>query len=179
MEEDFEMRQKIAIAVALMVAGLLTASAAAPQGNAPPSLQEQLEAQYQLTKMNAGTVVPGTVLVTQKEGVFGVPSSSNISPTATYKDGVLHAPGADVLAKCGKDIRPLPKGEKVYVYKIDVNLKEDWVMLSIIECGACTGVMPPSPRFLTFTPRPKPHPQPRWDSQAKGSPTMTSSSWSR
>ncbi len=127
--------------VVFLVVGILAASAA-PQGNAPPSLQEQLEAQYQLTKMNGGTVVPGTVLVIQKEGALGVPSSSNTSPAATYKDGVLHPPGADVLAKSGKDIRPLPKGEKVYVQKIDVNLKEDSVMLFVAACGACNGVMP-------------------------------------
>ena len=55
------MQHRIGIALQLVVAlvtGILAQSAAAPQGNAPPSLQEQLEAQYQLTKMNGSTRRP-------------------------------------------------------------------------------------------------------------------------
>ena len=75
--------------VVFLVAMVLGASSAAPQGNAPPSLQEQLEAQYQVTHLNGNPFVPGTVLVLQKDGVFGVPPSSSESPTADYKNGVL------------------------------------------------------------------------------------------
>ena len=134
---------KIALQVVVfLVVGILAAFAAAPQGNAPPSLQEQLEAQYQLTKMNAGTVVPGTVLVLLKEGAIGVPSSNPKNPVVNYINGTLQSPSAMVLAQFGKDTRPIPKGEKVYVTKISVNLIEDWVRLQIVGCGACSGAAP-------------------------------------
>lgn len=136
------MRRKITLALALGVVGLVAVPAAIAQNAATPSLQEQLEAQYQVTNMNANPFVPGTVLVLQKEGVYGVPPSSSESPTAAYKNGVLYPPRADALVHFGKDVRPFAKGEKVYVRRIEVNLTEDWVKLFIIECGDCTGAIP-------------------------------------
>jgi regulator of sirC expression with transglutaminase-like and TPR domain len=136
------MQHRSQIAMLFLVAMVLGAWSAAPQGNAPPSLQEQLEAQYQVTHMNGNPFVPGTVLVLQKDGVFGVPPSSSESPTADYKNGVLYPPRADALAHFGKDVRPVPKGGKVYVRKIVVNLREDCINLFIIECGECNGAVP-------------------------------------
>jgi hypothetical protein len=139
------MQHRIGIAlqlVVVLVTGVLAQSFAAPQGNAPPSLQEQLEAQYQLTKMNGTTFVPGTVLVLLKEGMVGGPSSKPKSPVVKYSNGALQIPSAAVLAQFGKDSRPIPKGEKVYVTKISVNLLQDSVGLQIVQCGTCNGAIP-------------------------------------
>jgi hypothetical protein len=44
----------------------------------------------------------------------------------------------------GNVTRFLQTGEKVYVQKIDVNLKADKVQLIIVECDSCNGVNQPS-----------------------------------
>lgn len=105
------MRQKIAIALACTVAGLVAAAVASAQEPAPPSLQEQLEAQYKLAKIGKGTsglevLVTGTVLVVQKAGILGVPLKSLATAPCVYMDGVLHPPtkkadiGAGILRVC-------------------------------------------------------------------------------
>jgi hypothetical protein len=158
-EEDLEMRQRIARAVALVVVGLLTGAAAFSQTAAPPTLKEQLEAQYKVSGVYTnGTVNPaGTILVVQMNGIHGFPPDNTTVTPATYKDGTLHAPTGkskfvtrlvDVTARPGNatsggESRPFRIGEKVYVTKIEVNLKskkQDSLRFSIFECGACNGV---------------------------------------
>ncbi|MGD1154998.1 MAG: hypothetical protein ABSA41_04135 [Terriglobia bacterium] len=154
------MKQKIAIVVALMVVGLLAGAAAVAQNAAPPSLKEQLEAQYKLAKVRGnGTVDPGTVLVIQMAGIQGVPLGDLAMAPAIYKDGVLHPPskkssvGASLLQAStrptsetsGKEFRPFPVGDKVYVSRIDVNIKNDRIGFVIVECAECNGVSETSP----------------------------------
>jgi len=152
------MRQKSEIAilvVALIVVGILAAPTAVAQNAAPPSLKEQLEAQYKLSKVHSdGTVEAGTVLIVQQAGIQGEPRSDLAMAPAVYKDGVLHPPskgsafGASLLQAMnqpgsdtsGKDFRPFPVGDKVYVSKLDVNTKKDRIMFVTVECGACNGV---------------------------------------
>ena len=139
------MQHRIGIVLQLAVSlftGVLPGPGASPQGNAPPSLQEQLEAQYQVTKKSGNAVVPGTVLVLLKDGVIGVPLSNPRSLVTKFQNGTLHAPSAPALAQFGRDTRILPKDEKVFITKIDVNLIEDWVTLHIVECGACNAAVP-------------------------------------
>ena len=161
------MRQKSKFAIlliGLVVLGVLAAPMARTQNPAPPSLLEQLQAQYKLTKtaFNSGQLTvtePGTVLVIQLAGIQGVPPGSLAMAPAIYKDGVLHPPGkksdfgASILRGISKpgsqesgvsDARPLPAGEKVYVSKLDVNLKKDSIGFRIIECDSCNGVSQPS-----------------------------------
>jgi hypothetical protein len=128
--------------VVFLLGWVLVGSAAVPQASAPSSLQVQLEAQYPLTKKIGTTLVPGCVLTLLKDGVVGVPLSNPRSLVAKYHDGALHAPSAQTLADFGNDARPLPKGDKFYVTRIDVNLREDWIRLHIVECGACNGAVP-------------------------------------
>ena len=147
------MRQRFGMLVGLAVAGLFASITAAAQNMAPPSLQEQLEAQYKLAKVGKGAnglgvTSPGTVLVIQKAGIQGVPLKSLASVAATYSDGALHPPskksdiGTGVLRGVsapvsGVSSRQLAVGEKVYATRIDTNLRNDKVEFHIVECDAC------------------------------------------
>jgi len=75
----------------------LACSLAAAQNSAPPSIAEQLQAQYQLAKMtkdsNGNAVInEGTVLAIQKDGLTALPFASPLNPCAsTYVGGRLKA----------------------------------------------------------------------------------------
>jgi hypothetical protein len=146
-----------------LVAGILSSLVALAQNGAPPSIAEQLEARYEPAKLayQSGQVTitePGTLLVIQQAGIQGFPPSSFAMAPAVFKDGALRGPGKgsvfgsrmlDVVGHAGAqssggDARPLTVGEKVYVSKIDVNLKKDSIGLRIIECDTCNGVSQPS-----------------------------------
>jgi hypothetical protein len=141
--------------VGLIVVGILAAPTAIAQNAASPSLKEQLEAQFKLSKVHSdGTVEAGTVLVVQQVGIKGEPQNDVAMAPAVYKDGVLHPPSkkssfsASILQATarpgsdtsGKDFRPFPVGDKVYVSEIDVNTKNDRILFVTVECGACNGV---------------------------------------
>ena len=135
--------------VILIVLGIVAVPPALAQNAAPPSLKEQLEAQYKMAKIayNSGQVTiteAGTVLVIQKGGILGCPPGNVTLAPSTFKDGSLNPPGKLAAAMCGKNARQLPSGEKVYVTKIDANLKKDKVSFRIIECDSCNGVAQPS-----------------------------------
>jgi hypothetical protein len=150
-EEVLAMRRAITIAVqvvALITVAVMGGVAAAPQEGAP-SLPEQLAAQYKVAKFayKSGQVTitePGTVLVIQQAGILGVPPISLTLAPATYKDGSLHPPGGLAASMAGKNSRQLPVGDKIYVTKLDVNLKKDRVTFRIIECDTCNGTAQPS-----------------------------------
>jgi hypothetical protein len=96
-EGDFRMRQRLAIVLALVLGSLFSGAATVAQNPSPPSIQEQLEAQYKLARLGtqSGQIVvkePGTVLVVQQAGIQGAPLGDVALPTAIYKDGVLHPP---------------------------------------------------------------------------------------
>jgi hypothetical protein len=94
------MRQKLEMTIsviALVVAALIPWSLAAGQGAAPPSLQEQLQAQYKSVKMgsdsNGPTVLEeGSVLAIQKGGILGVPSGSPKPCPSKYENASLKPP---------------------------------------------------------------------------------------
>ncbi|MGO8788968.1 MAG: hypothetical protein ACLQVL_16505 [Terriglobia bacterium] len=151
------MRPKIAIAVALVVAASLAGAAVVAQNTAPPSLQEQLEAEYKLAKVGKGpnglgVTTPGTVLIIQKAGMQGVPLKSLAAVAAIYSDGALRPPSkkSDIgtgflrgvsAPVSGVSSRQLLVGEKVYATKINANLKDDKVEMHIVECDACNAGM--------------------------------------
>ena len=130
-------RTLVAIAVSLAVC-VLSQSARA-QSVPGISVADQLKAQYKITKLgqdSSGTsiVEAGTILVVQKGGILGVPQATAlILPTATYKDGDLHSPGAAARVFLGNDTRLFQIGEKVYILKLDVNVKAERVSLQILE----------------------------------------------
>jgi len=126
-----------------------TQNATASQNTAPMSVADYLKSQYKLTKTgndSTGFVVleAGIVLVLQKGGVLGVlPTSSVICPS-TYKDGNLNGPNSFCHAMVAQTSRFLTVGEKLYVTKIDVNMKNERVSMTLLECDSCNGVTQPS-----------------------------------
>ena len=145
------------VVIMIVVCGL-AAPVAMAQDAAPPSLKEQLEAQYKTSKIstNGGVQDPGVVLVVQQNGAVGVPLTDAAIPTAACKGGTLHKPGAgssfgaSMLSgmaqpnsqSSGHDTRPLPVGDKVYVSNLNVNLKKDRITFTIAECASCNGTDP-------------------------------------
>jgi hypothetical protein len=149
---------------ALIIVGIIAAGTGMAQNAAPPSLKDQLEAQYTLTKtaFSSGQLTitqPGTVLVIQQAGIEGVPPGSLTMAPAICKDGVLKPPSKKAKWAGGimrgasnpfskssgvSDSRDLAVGEKVYVSKLDVNVNKDTIGFRIIECDSCNGVTQPS-----------------------------------
>jgi len=91
----------------------------------PPSLKEQLEAQYQQ---------PGTVLTIQKAGILGVPATSKTPCVTKYQGGKLTADASCTASK------PLTVGEKVNLFKIEVDEAKGKISFRIGECDACNKV---------------------------------------
>ncbi len=135
---------------ALVPCGILLCTAfAAAQDSSPPSLQEQLKAQYTLVKLAIGptgfrVVKPGTVLDVQKGGLLGVPPQSMVACPAKFQDGDLKSPTGMCPAMVKQYSRFLQTGDKVYATKIDVSLDKDRVSFQLIECDSCNGVQQPS-----------------------------------
>jgi hypothetical protein len=135
---------------ALLLTQIFVATSNHAQDAAGSSLADQLKAQYKLAKRGSdssgGSIVEaGTVLTIQKGGILGVPLSNVAMATATYKDGNLRGPSTFAAGFIGGgDSRQLPIGEKVYVTRIDVQLKKDKIMFTIVECDSCNGVQQPS-----------------------------------
>ena len=128
-------------AAALLASGREAVHAATPQDQA--SLADQLKNEYKITKVgfdsNGWQVTePGTVLVIQKGGILGVPPTNLKTATAAYRDGDLHLVKSSVLL-AGPVTKQLTTGEKVYVLKMDVHLKDDKIQFLVFECDACNG----------------------------------------
>ena len=97
------------------------------QAPKPPSLKEQLEAQFP----------PETVLAIQKEGIIGVVLASNKTCAAKYQDGKLSPPDASCTAPLKDQSQPFTVGQKVNPSKIDVDLAKERISFRIVECGSC------------------------------------------
>lgn len=134
---------------ALASCGILLCSQLAGQNASPPSLQEQLKAQYQVVKIGVGPtgfkiVNQGTVLDVQKRGLLGVPPQSMVACPAKFQDGDLKSPTGMCPAMVKQVSRFLQVGNKVYATRIDVSLDKDRVTFQLIECDSCNGVEQPS-----------------------------------
>lgn len=93
----------------------------------PPSLKEQLEAQY----------MPATVLVVQKPGILGVPISSGKMCAARYQDNNLKPSEVACTAPLKDNARPLTVGEKVHPSEIQVNVTQEKISFWVLECDSC------------------------------------------
>jgi hypothetical protein len=132
---------------AIVLSAPIPAGMAWAQAQLPPDapLPDQLKALYKVTKfgLDGGgftVLTPGTILVIQKEGILGVPPANMTMGIAIFKDGDLKQPSAGNRMFLGNVTRFLQFGEKVYVQKVDVNLKADKVQLTVVECDQCNGV---------------------------------------
>jgi hypothetical protein len=147
------MRAKSQIAVWVVI-GLLIAmgscSTASAQLAPTASLSDEITAQYKLTKFGADSTgfavtEPGTVLMVQKGGVLGFPPADLGVLATKYENGTIHSP--NVMAGIFKQNVPtrfLTAGERVYVSKLDINIKAEKISFSIVECDSCNGVTNPS-----------------------------------
>lgn len=156
-------------AVLLTLGTTLTLSA---QDAAPPSLQEQLSAQFTMVKMGADSngpavIEPGTILAIQKGGILGVPYNQTAVFAAKFQGGQMHPPSVGtsnaatnagqklcgLFGKCNSAKEQVNKqattkffqvGDKVYPSKIEVKPDKDSVVLSVISCDSCNNVNPPT-----------------------------------
>ena len=115
------------------------------------SLSDEIMAQYKLTRLGAdsnGIAVtePGTVLMVQKGGILAFPPTDmGVLPTK-YENGSIHSPSPVMtgLFKQNVSTRFLTAGERVYVTKLDINLKAGKISFSLVECDSCNGVQNPA-----------------------------------
>jgi hypothetical protein len=133
--------------IAIFFVGIFSANLAHAQAQLPPDapLDAQLKAAYKVTKfgLDGGgfTVLnAGTILVIQKGGILGVPPAQMGIGVSVFKDGDLKQPSAGQRMFLGNQTRFLEVGEKVYVQKVDVNLKLDKIQITVVECDKCNGV---------------------------------------
>ena len=138
---------KLLQVVAVLFSAVIPVNMAHAQAQLPPDapLADQIKAQYKVTKfgLDGGgfTVLsPGTILVIQKGGILGVPPANLTMGVAIFKDGDLKQPSAGNRMFLGNVTRFLQVGEKVYVQKVDMNLKTDKIQLTVVECDSCNGV---------------------------------------
>jgi hypothetical protein len=147
MKHGFE--RPIRVVLGGILAAVLSWVGAAAQTAPPVSLQEQLNAQYQLAKMgrdsNGPSVVePGTVLTIQKGGILGVSQATVVICPAKYQDGNLNSPKGICATAVNKSSRLFKVGENVYPTKIDVNLQNDKIEFFIVACDSCKNTDPPT-----------------------------------
>jgi hypothetical protein len=133
----------------IIVSGLISVSVLAAQNSALPAWVDQLSPQYKLVKLSEDSngisvVQPGTVLVLQKGGILGVPPLNVVMCPAKYQDGDLHAPKGFCAAMVKQTSRYFQSGEKVYLLKIDVNVKKEQISVRIVACDSCNGTDPPT-----------------------------------
>jgi len=136
----FHVTRRFIIAGALVAFSLLGKSAALAQA---PSLQEMIESEYKVTRLDQNPIVPGTVLVVQTADIVGVHWPRKNIPSTMYRNGLQVQAQLTVRARHNNDLGNLSKGDGVYIRSIRVNPEDGWVTLSIIQCGACTGAPPP------------------------------------
>ncbi len=150
-------------------AAALSCALAAAQDSAPPSIAEQLQAQYKLVKLTRDAngnvaVSEGTALAIQKEGLQALPFANPLTPCAsTYAGGKLKAAGFLCQAGrqagtgfLGKLMNPgnaqpasdptvnLAVGLRAYPAKIAVDAQHDLVKFSVLACDPCDASAPPT-----------------------------------
>lgn len=130
----------------------LACSLAAAQNSAPPSIAEQLQAQYKIAKLTrdaSGNVAvsEGTVLAIQKQGLMALPILHPLVPCAsTYVKGKLEAPRflCQMAIQAGTPNNESPfvnlaVGQKAVPASIAVDTKRDTVKFLVVACNPCNG----------------------------------------
>ena len=156
------MRRNYRVLIVMVAVALFCAAAgSAPRAQLAPtaSLSDELVAQYKLTRLgvdSTGITVtdPGTVLMVQKGGVLGFPPTDmGVLPTK-FENGSIHSPSPVLTGMFKQNVstRFLTAGERVYVTKLDINMKAGKITFSLVECDTCNGVQNPSnyKAVLTF-----------------------------
>jgi hypothetical protein len=141
-----DMQQRFGVIAAVV---LLVTSAAWAQDAAPPSLMDQLSAQYKLVKTGTDggglTIIePGTVLAIQKGGILGVEPATAVVCPAKFENGELKRPNVICAAMVKSSSRFFTVGEKVYITKIEVNDAKGQISLRLLDCDSCNGSQDPA-----------------------------------
>jgi hypothetical protein len=139
------LRVGILLRHALMLTAVIVPKHAMAQNGSSQSLPDQLKGQFKLAKLGTDSTglritEVGTVLVLQKGGVLGTPPVSAVVCPSAYQDGSLHGPNGFCKAMIANIARFLDTGEKVYPLKVEVNVKNETVSVTFIECDSCNGV---------------------------------------
>lgn len=129
--------------IALTLAGLMLPVVLHAQSADPPTLVEQLEAQYPLAKMTmqggCGVANPETALVIQKPGIGALPAKAYTPVCSThYKEGKVNGPGfwcKQYLETAKQELVTLESSDKVYITKFEVNTNKGEVGASIGYCA--------------------------------------------
>lgn len=127
---------RMRVVTAVLAIGVCSAPFITRAANDTKQLEEALKAKYELTKTGIDRLritQPGTVLVSQKDGIYANPSTDAGTVTSTVTDGTVSGPkgfGAAFFAKSNN--RSLKEGTKFYVTRISVRDKE--VRLELITC---------------------------------------------
>ena len=135
--------------IIVIASALVSVSVLAAQDAALPAWADQLRPQYKLVKLSQDSngisvVEPGTVLVLQKGGILGVPPLNVVMCPAKFQDGELHAPRGFCAGMVKQTSRYFQSGEKVYLSKIDINVKKEQIAVRIVACDSCNGTDPPT-----------------------------------
>jgi hypothetical protein len=148
------MRREFVIGITICLLGLsqmFSSSTAAAQPSAPPNLEQQLQAQYQPTKLkfdsgNLTVANPGTVLDVQKDGIVAFTADKLAVCPSSFKDGHLKPPNAFCVGMLGgqDSTRAFKVGEKVYLTKMDVKVEKEKISFALVDCDTCNGVDPPT-----------------------------------
>lgn len=116
----------IAIRIVMLLALSALTSPLFAQAPKPPSLQEQLEAQYPST----------AVLVIQKEGILAVAPISNELCVSKFMHGVPKIPDPSCVA-ANSGARALVVGERVHPSEVKVDASQEKIWFWIVECDSC------------------------------------------
>lgn len=111
----------------------------AAQGGAPVSLAEQLVAQYPVAKVDVDAngcrvTQPGTILASQKDGIYAVPWDDTLFCAGKYQDGKINSPPVLCRTMNGNNFRMLQTGERLYTTSIEFNLKKEQVAVGTVSC---------------------------------------------
>jgi hypothetical protein len=132
----------------IIISWLISVSVLAAQSVAP-ALEDAIKAQYKLSKFgrdsNGWAVAQaGTVLVVQQGGLLGLPPEKLVFCSAKFENGQLKAAGGFCATAHRNVSRYFQQGDKVYVLRIDENVKKEQLSFKVVECDSCNGTNPPS-----------------------------------
>lgn len=134
------MRCRSHLAVGLLSSLLVAVGPLSAQAPKPPSIKEQLEAQYP----------PETVLMVQKDGILAFAPMIVKICQSRYLNGNLTAPESSCSAPIKDSSRVLTVAEKVNPTQVRVNLAQETISLGIVECGSCGQASTPYKAEIEF-----------------------------
>ena len=134
--------------IVLITAFTAASGASLMAQSASPAVMDQVKS-YKLVKLapdsgGLAVIQPGTVFTIQQGGLLGVPPDRLVGCAAKFQDGQMKAPGGFCAAMVKDVSRFFQAGEKVYAWKIDLNVKKEEISFKVVACDSCNGTNPPT-----------------------------------